>query len=164
MSIKVWDRHMNLLDLLALDLDVITIEDIAHTLSQINRWGGRSPWPYTVARHSVDVYRVAHDAGAHRRLMREALLHDIAEAFTGDVVAPLKRELPVYNTIEALVRSQLAPKFGLPITESPEIAVWDRRARAIEREILFQSPPEARYRTTPEQDRACFLKHFYELT
>jgi hypothetical protein len=43
-----------------------------------------------------------------------ALMHDAAEAFVGDVSAPLKQLLPEYRRIEATVQGAILARFGLP--------------------------------------------------
>src|SRR6516225_5362704 len=43
----------------------------------------------------------------------EALLHDAAEAFVGDVTRPLKQLLPEFRRIEANVQSAIIKRFGM---------------------------------------------------
>jgi len=76
--------------------DMICIEDIASALSKICRFGGHSSAFYSVAQHSVIVMALGSPY-----LCREALLHDAAEAYLGDVIKPLKNILgPVYEDLE----------------------------------------------------------------
>ncbi len=79
----------------------IDIEEIAHALSHICRFGGHCREFYSVAQHSVNVLNVVameiskidEDYGLKwgRDLCLAALLHDAPEAYLGDVVRPLKR-------------------------------------------------------------------------
>src|ERR1700734_2059257 len=62
-----------------------TIEDIAHGLANICRYSGQCNRFYSVAEHSVLVSEIA--VGFEL----EALMHDAAEAFLGDITRPLKQ-------------------------------------------------------------------------
>ena len=78
----------------------ISPEVIAHSLSQINRWNGHTIVPVNVAWHSVSVTYAALDIVKSNWPSRydklkvvvafEALLHDVAETYIGDIVAPIK--------------------------------------------------------------------------
>src|SRR5689334_25068051 len=65
-----------------------TIEDIAHGLANICRYSGQCRRFYSVAEHALLVAETA--AGFEL----EALMHDAAEAFLGDITRPLKQMLP----------------------------------------------------------------------
>ena len=92
----------------------IFIDDIATALSHTCRFGGQVSEFYSVAQHSVIVSRhVPHS------IALEALLHDAAEAYLGDVIRPLKRALPDYKTIEAIWEPVIRERFGL--SDTPEI-------------------------------------------
>ena len=72
----------------------VHIEDIAHALANICRYGGHSNRFYSVAEHSVLVASRTGIGG---------LLHDAAEAYIGDMVRPLKHSSvmqPWYDEVE----------------------------------------------------------------
>lgn len=86
------------------------IQDIAHNLSRMCRWGGGVIGPvFTVAQHSV---MVAHYCPKEERLA--GLLHDGSEAVLGDSVRPLKALLPKYRKIELAHMTAIGLRFGIP--------------------------------------------------
>jgi len=93
------------------------IEDIAHALSNICRYGGHGAF-YSVAEHAVLVSLMVPFEHA-----LWGLLHDAAEAYVGDMVRPLKSNIPIFGRIEDRVFGQLAKRFGLK-GEQPEEVTW----------------------------------------
>lgn len=147
---------------------------IAHGLSNVCRYGGQCPKPYTVAEHSVHVSYLVPTAYAF-----EALMHDASEAFLGDVVTPLKRKLPEYKKLEEELTAYINYCYTLPITMSPIVKSVDTEAYFHEHKTLFgfDFPAHAsrhHVRTHPVkfnidslthyEARAIFLRRFEELT
>lgn len=73
-----------------------SLEEIIHALPQINRYNGHTIFPYSVAYHSllcadvaIDFYNIHHS-----HLLLYILLHDASEAYTQDMVRPIKRFAP----------------------------------------------------------------------
>lgn len=101
----------------------VCIEDVAHHLSLICRFGGATPSLYSVAQHSVLVSRWLGrlEVERPRQLCLWGLLHDGAEAYVGDMVWPLKRApgLAGFSTIEAVVMRAIVVRFDL-LPEEPE--------------------------------------------
>lgn len=83
------------------------IDDIAHGLAHVCRYAGQCKAFYSVAEHSLLV------ADTVNEFAYEALLHDAAEAFIGDVTRPLKQLLPEYKRIEAAVEDAIIERFGM---------------------------------------------------
>lgn len=104
------------------DPDVIHIEDIAHALALTNRYAGHTPYPYSVAQHSVLASRVAPPG-----LELQALIHDAQEAYVGDLPSPLKKMLPGYRAVEDQLQAIIRAKFGLPIKFDPRVKEVDVR-------------------------------------
>lgn len=71
----------------------VCLDDIAGPLSRLCRWNGQCKCFYSVAQHSLHVSDLLARSGASLRLQMIGLLHDAHEAYTGDIVSPLKHHL-----------------------------------------------------------------------
>lgn len=100
-------KYFNLLEP---DKSEVSIEVIAHALSNICRFTGQCSRFYSVAEHSV---HASHHVEPGFEF--EALMHDTPESLIGDVSKPLKAQLPDYQVIEARVEHSLASRFGFTV-------------------------------------------------
>lgn len=105
----------------------VSLEDVAHHLACINRFNGALSQPYSVAQHSV---LVSEHCPAEHALV--GLLHDATEAYLGDIVTPLKRELRAAQLIEGRIWTAVAAAFGIPEAMPDIVHQVDRRALATE--------------------------------
>lgn len=158
--------------------EMVTIEDIAHALSQTCRWTGHTKWHYSVAQHSVYCSQIV--PGDHRLA---ALLHDASEAYLGDMNRPLKHFTPAgpaYLEIEAPVEKMIFEKFGLPYPMHPSVKEADAQMLYAEKAQLMKVTEATQYeskkwgtdeteadiaieRWTPRRAEKMFLKRFAEL-
>lgn len=119
--------------------DDVHIEDIAHGLSNMCRFGGQIPRYYSVAEHSIHCYRKACIERQSQPVRLAALLHDAAEAYIGDVVKPLKVLLdPIYGPIEEANERAIATALGVDFVSTKPI--WkriDREMVIAERNAIF---------------------------
>lgn len=118
-------------------VDMINIEDIAHALAGINRFNGHTRRPYSVAQHSVLVSRIVEHFNPE--LAWWGLMHDAAEAYLGDIAAPIKRLVPDIKDLEIKLECVIAAKFNRNCAwfERPLIKDADIYALAIEQRDLM---------------------------
>jgi hypothetical protein len=114
----------------------VFIEDIAHALSMLCRFGGHCLRYYSVAEHSIYVSRLLPPEVA-----LVGLLHDATEAYVADVPRPLKRFIPGYKEVEEAVWLAVARRFGLPSAVPVEVKSADNAALATEAIQVMASPP-----------------------
>lgn len=73
-----------------------SIEEIAHSASQICRWRGRFSW-ISLGEHLCNVFDII-DKKEHIDTRRLALLHDVCEVLGfGDVISPLKDYVTIFH-------------------------------------------------------------------
>ena len=151
------------------DPEEVEIEDIAHTLSLLCRFGGHCTEFYSVADHSI---RCAENAPKEFRL--EALLHDASEAYLVDMPRPIKYTLQGYLDLEKKIELVINKKFGLPQQMSPEVKFLDNKMLATEKRDLMRPevkewvklPEPFEFKITPRSQQKAkedFLGMFEEL-
>lgn len=101
------------------------IEDIAHHLSLICRYGGATAGHYSVAEHSVLISEYAeHGLGRTPHEAMQALLHDAHEAYTGDIIRPIKACVAtisdVIERIQHDIQLAVCRRFKIPEPPLPD--------------------------------------------
>lgn len=159
--------------------EMVTVEDIAHALSNIGRWTGHTRYHYSVAQHSVYASRIVKPEFAY-----EALMHDSSEAYLGDMNRPLKHFTaagPAYREIEEKVEEVIFKKFGVSFPLPEEVKEADTQMLYAEKAQLMTITEATKYeakkwgsdeteaniriqRWTPRRAEKQFLKRFAELT
>lgn len=146
----------------------VSIEDIAHALSLLCRFGGHCLRFYSVAEHCVLLARAA---PAQFKLW--ALLHDASEAYIVDVPRPLKPFLVNYAQAEAAVMRAIEFRFGLHLGMPDQVKKLDR-AILVDEMRQNMAPAPAAWTSlegveplgvvlqfwTPRQARIEFLREF----
>ena len=165
-----------MVDLLNPTPEDVCLEDIAHHLARVCRFGGAVDRFYSVASHSV--YVAANIVTDSSDLQRAALLHDAAEAYLGDMVSGLKAHVPVFRQVEHAWSRCVEQRFDVRFEGVPAIKEADLRARLSEARDLFvgyprelllggggdRAPFAARcVEHTPDEGEFVFLRKAYEL-
>lgn len=117
------------------------IEEIAHALAMQCRFTGHMNQFYSIAEHSVLVSYLLEEWGESPSVVFCGLMHDAAEAYTGDLSRPLKRCLPDYKDIETLIEAQIAERFGIQFPFPDVIKKADTVMLLTERRDLLAPSP-----------------------
>jgi len=122
----------------------VNIKDIAHSLALQCRFNGHCNKFFSIAQHSVFVSKIVPPEQA-----LAGLLHDGAEAYTGDIISPLKKFLPPeFREIEKAIEKAIFEHFEINNINHFEIKKADRIALFTEMRDLMKKP----YSKWDEQD------------
>lgn len=125
-----------IIDLTDIKAGDITLEDVVGGLANINRFNGRHneySSPITVLQHSYAMYLyVKHMQPDNKELAIACLIHDAPEAYTGDILAPIKEQLPLIGEIERNIFKALAGTYLLPTDFSNDVHLIDALACFVE--------------------------------
>ncbi len=117
----------------------VCIEDIAHALSLLCRFGGHCDRFYSVAEHSLLVADQFSDVeGA-----LWALLHDASEAYVQDLARPFKRMMPEYRAVEDRVQLAICERFSLDLVVPARVHAVDRAILMDERRAIMSGSDQA---------------------
>jgi 5'-deoxynucleotidase YfbR-like HD superfamily hydrolase len=169
--VQTYSGHM--FNLLQPENSHICIEDIAHSLSNLCRFNGHTREFYSVAQHCILVSHLV-----PQPLALEGLMHDCAEAYMGDCITPLKKQLSEYKTIENNIKRCIFAQIGLQFPLHHQIKHADIRALATEKRDLMNEPGGPRYwdilkgispsiqkitPLPPKEAEQAFLQRYYKL-
>lgn len=127
--------------------ELVDIRDIAHALSCIGRFNGHARQFYSVAEHCCYMHDLfSPDFGYQPIVERLALLHDGAEAYLCDMVAPVKRSSnlgELFAKAEEAIEAAVFEALGLHGTNEYQrklVAVADKALCHAEKMMLTESP------------------------
>ena len=122
----------------------ISIEDIAHALSNQCRFSGHCRSHYSVAEHSIRVSKLLADWGESPSIQLWGLLHDASEAYLVDIPTPLKisAAFAAYRDAERRLQIAICQKFGLPLLMPEAVRRADAVLLATEARDLMPFRPE----------------------
>ncbi len=150
--------------------ELFDIRDVAHSLSLLCRYNGHCTSFYSVAEHSVRVSQICTEQ--HQRW---GLLHDLGEAYLGDLPRPIKGDFPRFVQYEEALLEMAAGVFDLSWPMPPEVKVADDKLLATEfrdlmvdqsyLKLLAQDPLPGKIEPMgPEAAERAFLERYAELT
>jgi len=140
--------------------EMIDIRDIASGLAYKGHFAGQTPKMFTIAQHCILVCNeyCLRNANESDEMKLMALLHDASEAYTGDIVKPLKMYLPNFVSLENSIMQAIALRFKLPIHRMSEIKEIDLLIQNLEYDGFFRGAKIVYH--DPEFCRRMFLKSF----
>jgi len=125
-----------------LDSNVYDLDDIAHALSLMCRFGGMTDFHYSVAQHSCymaeEIWRETHDPVQ----ALDGLMHDAEEYVMGDMKTPLKNMMPEFRAMSAKVDRAIRREFhqfGVPFEMQPLTKEYDTRILLDEKYAMLPS-------------------------
>lgn len=101
--------------------EMVNIEDIAHALASLPRFGGHLNKHYSVAQHSVRCCEWA----VTIEDKKSALMHDASEAYMLDIPTPIKAMLPDYKKYEANLMDFISKHFGFTFPLNQSVSTID---------------------------------------
>lgn len=117
------------------DEPVFNVEDIAHGLANICRYGGQCKHFYSVAEHSLLVAGIMAEFKLGDPF--EGLMHDAAEAYVGDIPNPFKARWTSHLEDEHRIESAIRAQFKLPAEKSAGCHRADKLALLVESNFLL---------------------------
>lgn len=122
----------------------IHLIDIAAALAKECRFGGHCLRFYSVAEHSVLMYREAKAQEQRPEDLRAVLLHDASEGLgLRDMPRPIKSDLANYKAVEAGVMQAVARRFDFAWPMSPVVKALDEAIGLAEQQQNMAPPPAA---------------------
>lgn len=142
----------------------IDILDISKGLSFRGHFGGQTEQFFSIAQHSLLVCDLLSARFANNpRVKLAALLHDASEAYTGDMVKPLKNLLPEFKVIEDKITEVIFNKFGIDIELLKLVKRYDIQAQDIEYSAFFKKTNSLQY-LLPDEANQAFMKRYWNYT
>lgn len=149
---------------LAADVELV---DIAHALAYTGRFGGHAERFYCVAQHSLHVSELVRDLGQGTAAELEALMHDAAEAYIGDMMRPIKVAMPEFKALENSILTVIAERFHMrPPARWAHAAIGlaDEIALATEARDLMKRPPAPWNLRAPADPMRAIIPYGHEHT
>jgi 5'-deoxynucleotidase YfbR-like HD superfamily hydrolase len=139
--------------------EMIEVNDIAHALSRLPRFGGHLNRHYSVAQHSVLCAKRAKTLEDKRA----ALMHDASESYLLDIPTPIKARLLEYKLHEKKLMSVIFTKYNITEPLSKAVKKIDNDMLLFEWENLVIKDTKSFKCWGRNKAKKEFLKMFNEL-
>ncbi|MCY4511922.1 MAG: hypothetical protein OXG35_33905 [Acidobacteria bacterium] len=152
-------QHTGPLYLPGLTAEQVDIRDILPSLGAMPRFNGQSRTPVTVLWHSLMVAEVCQDRRRARVL--EALFHDAAEAYVGDLIRPLDRHAgQELKDLRTAIQARCFEAVGLPPLAklSPSVKRADDLMLRYELQASWGFRRTASWHKPPTSDELCTVE------
>ena len=142
-------------------VEQINIFDISRGLSFRGHFGGQTEQFFSIAQHSLLVCDLMPSRFRNNpRMGLAALLHDASEAYTGDMVKPLKNILPEFKVIEDKITEVIFEKFEIGIEFLKTVKPYDIQAQDIEYNTFFKKTNNLHY-LHPNEANYAFMERYW---
>lgn len=144
-------------------IEQIDIYDIAKGLAFKAHFGGQTDNYFSIAQHTMLVISLMPSHWKNNYpLCMAALIHDASEAYTGDIVKPLKNLLPEFKVIEDRITEVIFEKFQISLDELKAIKPYDIEAQNIEYNTFYTKTNQLPY-LSPERAFDEFMKEYHRI-
>lgn len=123
------------------DATMDIVPDMLRGMAFNCRFAGQTEHFYSVAQHSIIMSYMAEDLATSEEdalnLAKQALLHDIEEGLTGDMIRPIKLKEPNFALMGDKIRAHIFKLHGLPEKMDARVKVLDNAILACEKRDLL---------------------------
>lgn len=133
----------------------VFLEDIGYSLARKNRFGGFADENIPVAQHLVQCQWMAHMDGLGVREQYAIIMHDAPEYIVGDMIRPLKVDMPEFKAAEQRIALVVNEALDVPSISHRTIKYYDNIAWAWEKRDLYKSALD--WPNTPEIPSYCHI-------
>lgn len=122
MTKKVLTYNGDYQDLDQFNIHKVSIEEIAHTLSNLCRYNGATHEFYSIAEHSLHMTQAYfNEGGKNHKIAAAILLHDASEAYVGDVPYHVKKTMPEFQELEDRIDRAIHTKYELYMYKDEQV-------------------------------------------
>lgn len=140
-------------------IDMVCLNDIAFSLHNLPRFNGHLIQWWSVLNHSMAVAELVHKRTNNPTAILQALLHDAAEAYIGDITTPVKSCLgDTIRKLEERILRTIFFAYDIPFKWFIEVKAADSVMTSTEAEYLFSVKPLHAWNThiAPSTARSMF--------
>jgi 5'-deoxynucleotidase YfbR-like HD superfamily hydrolase len=144
------------IDLINPKVEYVDINDIAHSLGNMCRFGGHTPHFYSVAEHSLITCELCPE-----EYQKMALLYDATKTYVMDLLTPIKDYIQQFNHLESKWFEVIIQKFDLNREHIEYVKKYDQQATHIEYARFFNNKHSNLIKFLhPKDAEDRFLQHY----